>query len=226
MATILIVDDDPRLLKMLQRTLMYEGFRVLSAGDGNIALAEIQAHRPDVVVLDWLMPGLDGLGVLARLRAAGDRTLVLMLTARDSVENRVEGLEGGADDYLVKPFAPAELLARVHALLRRPAVAARDEALAYAGLTLNPLTRETRRGDRAFDLTSKEYDLLRFLMRHPRQVLSREQILQDVWGYDFGGDDNVLEVYIGYLRKKTEAGGEPRLIQTVRGVGYVLREDA
>ena len=226
MATILIVDDDPKLLKMLQRTLMYEGFRVLSAGDGNTALAEIQAHRPDVVVLDWLMPGLDGLGVLAHLRAAGDQTLVLMLTARDSVENRVEGLESGADDYLVKPFAPAELLARVHALLRRPAVAGRDEALAYAGLTLDPLTRETQRGDRAFDLTSKEYDLLRFLMRHPRQVLSREQILQDVWGYDFGGDDNVLEVYIGYLRKKTEAGGEPRLIQTVRGVGYVLREDA
>ncbi len=226
MATVLIVDDDPRLLKMLQRTLAYEGFRVLSVSDGNAALAEVQAHRPDVVVLDWLMPGLDGMGVLARLRAAGDKTLVLMLTARDAVEDRVEGLESGADDYLVKPFAPAELLARIHALLRRPAVTAADESLTYAGLYLNPVTRETRRGDRAFDLTSKEYDLLRFMMRHPRQVLSREQVLVDVWGYDFGGDDNVLEVYIGYLRKKTEAGGEPRLIQTVRGVGYVLREDA
>jgi two-component system response regulator MprA len=226
MATVLIVDDDPKLLKMLRRTLMYEGFHVLSATDGNEALAEVQAHRPDVVVLDWLMPGLDGLGVLERLRAAGDQTLVLMLTARDAVEHRVEGLESGADDYLVKPFAPAELLARIHALLRRPAVAVKDEALIYADLYLNPLTRETRRRERSFELTSKEYDLLRYLMRHPRQVLSRDQILQEVWGYDFGGDDNVLEVYVGYLRKKTEAGGEPRLIQTVRGVGYVLREDA
>jgi two-component system response regulator MprA len=226
MATVLIVDDDAKLLKMLQRTLVYEGFRVLSAANGNDALSEIQARRPDVVVLDWLMPGLDGLGVVARLRAAGDKTLVLMLTARDAVENRVEGLESGADDYLIKPFAPAELLARIHALLRRPAMGAADEALAYADLYLDPSTRETRRGGRSFDLTSKEYDLLRYMMRHPRQVLRREQILQEVWGYDFGGDDNVLEVYIGYLRKKTEAGEEPRLIQTVRGVGYVLREDA
>jgi two-component system, OmpR family, response regulator MprA len=226
MATVLIVDDDAKLLKMLQRTLVYEGFHVLSASNGNEALAEIQAHRPDVVVLDWLMPGLDGLGVVERLRAAGDKTLVLMLTARDAVENRVEGLESGADDYLVKPFAPAELLARIHALLRRPAVAGLGEAMTYADLSLDPKTRETRRGSRAFELTSKEYDLLRYLMRHPRQVLHREQILQEVWGYDFGGDDNVLEVYIGYLRKKTEAGGEPRLVQTVRGVGYVLREDA
>ncbi len=225
MATVLIADDDPKLLKMLQRTLAYDGFRVLTATNGNEALAALQARRPDVVVLDWLMPGLDGLSVLQRMRAAGDKTLVLMLTARDAVEHRVEGLESGADDYLVKPFAPAELLARVHALLRRPAVAIRDEVLTYADLSLNPVTRETRRGDRAFTLTSKEYDLLRYLMRHPRQVLLREQILEEVWGYDFGGDDNILEVYIGYLRRKTEAGGEPRLIQTVRGVGYVLREE-
>jgi two-component system response regulator MprA len=223
MVTVLIVDDDPKLLKMLQRTLAYEGFRVLSAANGNEALAELQAHRPDVMVLDWLMPGLDGLGVLERMRALGDRTLVLMLTARDAVENRVEGLESGADDYLVKPFAPAELLARIHALLRRPSVVARDEALAHAGLSLDPVTREARRGERPFDLTAKEYDLLHYLLRHPRQVLSRDQILQEVWGYDFDGYDNVLEVYIGYLRRKTEAGGEPRLIQTVRGVGYVLR---
>ena len=226
MATVLIVDDDPKLLKMLQRTLAYEGFRVLSAGDGRAALTVLQAQRPDVVVLDWLMPGLDGLGVLEHLRAAGDKTLVLMLTARDAVEQRVKGLESGADDYLVKPFAPAELLARLHALLRRPAVTARDEMLVYADLSLNPMTRETQRQARAFGLTSKEYDLLHFLMRHPRQVLTREQILQEVWGYDFGGEDNVLEVYIGYLRKKLEAGGESRLIQTVRGVGYVLREES
>jgi two-component system response regulator MprA len=225
MARVLIVDDDPKLLKMLQRTLSYEGFHVLAATNGNEALAEVQARRPDVVVLDWLMPGLDGLGVVERLRAAGDQTLILMLTARDAVENRVAGLETGADDYLVKPFAPAELLARIHALLRRPAVNITDQALAYADLYLDPVTRETRRGDRAFDLTTKEFDLLRYLLRHPRQVLLREQILQEVWGYDFGGDDNVLEVYVGYLRKKTEAGGEPRLIQTVRGVGYVLREE-
>ena len=226
MATVLIVDDDPKLLKMLRRTLVYEGFHVFSATNGNEALAEVQTHRPDVIVLDWLMPGLDGIDVVERLRAAGDKTLVLMLTARDAVENRVEGLESGADDYLVKPFAPAELLARIHALLRRPAVAMKDQALAYMDLQLDPMTRETRRRERFFELTSKEYDLLHYLMRHPRQVLTREQILQEVWGYDFGGDDNVLEVYIGYLRKKSEAGGEPRLIQTVRGVGYVLREDA
>ena len=225
MATVLVVDDDPKLLNMLRRTLMYEGLHVLTAANGNEALSEIQSHRPDVVVLDWMMPGLDGIGVMKHLRAAEDKTLVLMLTARDAVENRVEGLESGADDYLVKPFAPAELVARIHALLRRPAVAIQDEPLTYAGLYLDPVTRETRRGDRSFELTSKEFDLLKYLMRHPRQVLRREQILQEVWGYDFGGEDNVLEVYIGYLRKKTEADGEPRLIQTVRGVGYVLREE-
>jgi two-component system, OmpR family, response regulator MprA len=225
MTTILIVDDDPKLLKMLQRTLSYEGFHVLSATNGGEALNETQGHRPDLIVLDWMMPGLDGIGVLQRLRAAGDKTLVLMLTARDAVENRVEGLETGADDYLVKPFAPSELLARVHALLRRPSVTIKDETLNYTDLQLNPVTRETQRGGRMFDLTAKEYDLLRYMLRHPRQVLRREQMLEEVWGYDFGGDDNVLEVYVGYLRKKTEAGGEPRLIQTVRGVGYVLREE-
>lgn len=225
MAKVLVVDDDPKLLNMLRRTLAYEGFQVTTAPDGNAALSEMQAHRPDVIVLDWMMPGLDGIGVMKHLRAVNDKTLVLMLTARDAVENRVEGLEAGADDYLVKPFAPIELVARVHALLRRPAVSIQDKALHYADLTLDPVTRETTRGARAFDLTSKEFDLLRYLMRHPRQVLVREQILQQVWGYDFGGDDNVLEVYIGYLRKKTEAADETRLIQTVRGVGYVLREE-
>jgi len=225
MPTVLIVDDDPKLLRMLGRTLQYEGFHVLSAANGHEALGQVQAHRPDVVVLDWLMPGLDGIGFLERLRASGDKILVLMLTARDAVEHRVDGLESGADDYLVKPFAPTELLARIHALLRRPAVVASDAPLTYAGLSLNPVTRETQRGQRPFELASKEYDLLYFLLRHPRQVLIRDQILQDVWGYDFGGEDNVLEVYIGYIRRNTEAGGEPRLIQTVRGVGYVLREE-
>jgi two-component system response regulator MprA len=226
MATVLIVDDDPKLLKMLGRTLAYEGFHVLSAANGNEALAEVQAHRPDVVVLDWMMPGMDGLSVLQTLRDAGDQTLVLMLTARDAVENRVTGLESGADDYLVKPFAPAELLARIHALLRRPSVNLKDEPVSYSDLRLDPVTREVTRGSRRVELTAKEFDLLRYMLRHPRQVLTRDQILQEVWGYDFGGEDNVLEVYIGYLRKKTEAGGESRLIQTVRGVGYALREEA
>ncbi|HEX7587864.1 MAG TPA: response regulator transcription factor [Anaerolineae bacterium] len=225
MTSILVVDDDQKLLNMLRRTLAYEGFHVSTAADGNAALAQVQAQRPDVIVLDWMMPGLDGIGVIKQLRAADEQTLILMLTARDAIEDRVEGLEGGADDYLVKPFAPSELLARIHALLRRSPVPSEDEPLSYAGLYLNPVTRETRRGERSFELTSKEFDLFQYLMRHPRQVLHRDQILQQVWGYDFGGDDNVLEVYIGYLRKKTEAGGEPRVIQTVRAVGYVLREE-
>jgi two-component system response regulator MprA len=223
MATVLVVDDDPKLLNMLQRTLTHEGFHVLTAPEGNAALTQAQAHHPDIIVLDWLMPGLNGIGVIRQLRAANDKTLILMLTARDAVEDRVEGLERGADDYLVKPFAPAELLARIHALLRRPGIAV-GESQTYADLYLNPVTRETRRGNRPFELTSKEFDLLQYLMRFPRQVLKREQILQQIWGYDMG-DDNVLEVYISYLRKKTEAGGEARLIQTVRAVGYVLREE-
>jgi two-component system response regulator MprA len=219
------VDDDQKLLKMLRRTLVYEGFDVVTAANGHEALAQVETRRPDVIVLDWLMPGLDGIGVINRLRAAHDDTMVLMLTARDAIEDRVEGLESGADDYLVKPFAPVELLARVHALLRRSDAVSRDQPITYSDLTLDPVTRETRRGDRQFELTPTEFELLHYLMRHPRQVLRRNQILEEVWGYDFGGDDNVLEVYIGYLRKKTEQADEPRLIQTVRGVGYVLREE-
>jgi two-component system response regulator MprA len=189
-------------------------------------LAVAQADRPDLIVLDWLMPGLDGVEVARRIRAAGD-TLILMLTARDAVQDRVTGLDSGADDYLVKPFTPAELLARIRALLRRAEVAAarKEKPLAFAGIHLNPVTRETTRGGRAFELTPREFDLLELLLRHPRQVLPREKILEEVWGYDFDGNDNVIEVYIGYLRAKTEAGGEPRLIQTVRGVGYVLRQE-
>ncbi|HYN87808.1 MAG TPA: response regulator transcription factor [Ardenticatenaceae bacterium] len=224
MLTVLIVDDDRRITDMLRRTFAYEGYRVVTAADGYEALAKAEAERPDVVVLDWLMPGLDGIEVAQRLRAAR-ATPVLMLTARDAVEDRVLGLDSGADDYLVKPFAPAELLARVRALLRRSESTGQEKPLAYGDLVLDPVTRETRRGTRQFSLTPKEFDLLAYLLRHPRQVLPRERILQSVWGYDFDGNGNVLEVYVGYLRTKTEAGGEPRLIQTLRGVGYVLREE-
>jgi two-component system response regulator MprA len=224
MPTVLVVDDDRRILDMLRRTLSYEGYDVLTASDGYAALNQVQERRPDVVVLDWLMPGLDGIEVARRLRTVGDMP-ILMLTARDAVDDRVQGLDSGADDYLVKPFAPAELLARLRALLRRTEAGSNEKSLSYADLALDPVTRETRRGERRFNLSPKEFDLLAYLLRHPRQVLPRERILQAVWGYDFGGDGNVLEVYIGYLRAKTEAGGEPRLIQTVRGVGYVLREE-
>ncbi len=223
MPTILIADDDRKITDMLRRTLAYEGYQVVTAADGHEALAKAQAQRPDLVVLDWMMPGIDGLEVARRIRAA-EATPILMLTARDAVEDRVSGLDSGADDYLVKPFAPAELLARIRALLRRFETTDAEKSLTYADLSLDPATRETRRGDRRFDLSPKEFDLLHYLLRHPRQVLPRERILRAVWGDDFYGDDNVLDVYIGYLRAKTEAGGAPRLIQTVRGVGYVLRE--
>jgi two-component system response regulator MprA len=223
MATILVADDDRRLLDMLRRTLAYEGYQVVTATDGQEALHQAQAHRPDVVVLDWLMPALSGIEVAKRLRA-GDNMPILMLTARDAVEDRVEGLDSGADDYLVKPFAPVELLARIRGLLRRIDTVPKETPLSYADLHLDPVTRETRRGERRFELTPTEFDLLAYFLGRPRQVLAREMILEHVWGYDFGGRDNVLEVYIGYLRTKTEAGGEPRLIQTIRGVGYVLRE--
>jgi two-component system response regulator MprA len=225
MATVLIVDDDRKLLKMLHRTLAYEGFRVVTAVDGHEALDRVRADQPDLIVLDWMMPEMDGIEVIRHLRAANDKTMVLMLTARDAIENRVAGLESGADDYLVKPFAPAELVARVHALLRRSAATTRTEPLSFADLYLDPSARLAQRGDVQFALTPTEFDLLYFFMRNPHQVLEREQILSTVWGYDFGGDDNVLEVYVGYLRKKMEAGGRSRLIQTVRGVGYVMREE-
>jgi two-component system, OmpR family, response regulator MprA len=222
--TILVVDDDRKITDMLRRTLIYEGYRVVTAADGEEALIKAQAERPELIILDWLMPKLNGIETAKALRAS-DATPILMLTARDAVEQRVEGLDSGVDDYLVKPFAPEELLARIRALLRRSEAGDKDKAIAYADLSLDPLTRETRRGDRSFNLTPKEFDLLAYLMRHPRQVMPRERILQDVWGYDFDGNGNVLEVYVGYLRNKTEANGEPRLVQTVRGVGYVLREE-
>src|SRR5439155_4371244 len=219
----LIVDDDRKIVDMLERTLLYEGYKVVTASNGPEALATAQAQRPDVVVLDWMMPGLDGIEVAKRLHAA-DAIPILMLTARDAVEDRVEGLDSGADDYLVKPFAPAELLARVRALLRRSETAPRDQPLTFADLYLDPETRETRRGDTELRLSPKEFDLLAYFLRNPRRVLPRTRLLQDVWQYDFGGEDNVLDVYIGYLRTKTETGEKPRLIHTERGVGYVLRQ--
>jgi two-component system, OmpR family, response regulator MprA len=225
MPTILVVDDDQKLLKMLQRTLVYENLNVLTASNGEEALPIIDSQTPDLLIVDWMMPKMDGVTLVRHLRADKNKTMVLMLTARDAIENRVDGLESGADDYLVKPFAPAELVARVHALLRRIEPKPESQAVSYADVNLDPSTREARRGDLNLSLTVTEFSLLHLLLRHPRQVLERTQILYDVWGYDFGGDDNVLEIYVGYLRKKLEAGGRSRLIHTVRGVGYVLREE-
>jgi two-component system response regulator MprA len=225
MPSVLIVDDDPKLLKMLQRTLVYENLNVLTATNGLEALPLVQSQQPDLIIVDWMMPKMDGLAFIQRLRDEENKTMVLMLTARDAIENRVEGLESGADDYLVKPFAPAELVARVHAMLRRVEAKPENQKVTYADVMLDPSTREARRGDMSLQLTVTEFNLLHLLLRHPRQVLERRQILNDVWGYDFGGDDNVLEIYIGYLRKKLEADGQPRLIYTVRGVGYALREE-
>ena len=226
MTTVLVVDDDQKLLKMLQRTLLYEDLNVITAADGEEALRQVETHHPDILILDWMMPKMDGLEVVRHLRAGNSRAFILMLTARDALENRVEGLESGADDYLVKPFAPEELVARVHALQRRIESAPERQPVAFEFLALDPLAHEARCGEERLDLTPTEFDLLHYFLRHPRQVLERGQILTSVWGYDFGGENNVLEVYIGYLRKKLEAGGRPRLLHTVRGVGYVLRREA
>jgi two-component system response regulator MprA len=219
---ILIIEDEDKILQFLQRGLTYEGYRVETASDGPSGLAMARSEVPDLVILDWMLPGLDGLEVCRRLRAAGP-TPILMLTARESVSDRVLGLDAGADDYLVKPFEFDELVARVRALLRRARPEAAD-LLTFADLRLDTGTHQAFRGDRPIELTAKEYELLDLFLRHPRQVLTREVIFDRVWGYDFGGESNIIEVYVRYLRQKTEAGGEPRLIHTVRGVGYVLRE--
>jgi two-component system response regulator MprA len=224
MVRILVVDDEPQLRRALERALKLEGYEVALAGDGEEALAAAAERPPDAIVLDVLMPKRDGLEVCRMLRERNDRTPVLMLTARDAVADRVDGLDAGADDYVVKPFALEELLARLRALLRRGDGNGAGEALSYGELTLNPATREVHRGERPIELTKTEFALLEQLLRHPRQVLTRSQIFEAVWGYDFGPRSNSLEVYVGYLRRKTEEGGEPRLIQTVRGVGYTLRE--
>ncbi|MGA2835516.1 MAG: response regulator transcription factor [Acidimicrobiales bacterium] len=220
---ILVVDDDPAVSGALQRALRLEGYEVTLAGDGPKALEEVAIRPPDAMVLDIGLPVVDGLEVCRRMRAASDDTPVLMLTARDAVNDRVQGLDAGADDYLVKPFALAELLARLRALLRRRPEDP-GEVLSFMDLSLDPVTREARRGDRIFTVTRIEFDLLELLLRHPRQVLTRELILDRVWGYTFDSGTNSLAVYVGYLRRKTEENGEPRLIHTARGVGYVLRE--
>jgi two-component system response regulator MprA len=220
---LLVVDDDPSLREALALVLDLDGFDVTTAQDGREAIRTLADTPPDAVVLDVLMPGIDGLEVCRRMRAAGDRTPVLMLTARAEVGERVEGLEAGADDYLAKPFAREELVARLRALLRRTGWEGDDTTLRFEDLRLDPATHEARRGDRQLTLTRTEFLLLELLMRHPRQVLTRTTIFERVWGYDFGPSSNSLEVYVGYLRRKTEQAGEPRLIHTVRGFGYVLR---
>ena len=225
MPKVLVVDDDIKLLKMLKRTLVFENLDVLTATNGREALEVVQQEAPDLLIVDWMMPEMDGLDLIQHLRDANNRMPILMLTARDAVENRVFGLESGADDYLVKPFAPAELVARVHALLRRVEPKVDDQEVQYNDVRLDPKQHEAWRGERKLSLTVTEFNLLYYFLRHPRQVLERNQILMDVWGYDFGGDSNVLEIYISYLRKKLEAENEPRLIQTVRGIGYMLREE-
>jgi two-component system, OmpR family, response regulator MprA len=220
---LLVVDDDPSLREALALVLDLNGFDVTTAQDGREAIRTLAEAPPDAVVLDVLMPGIDGLEVCRRMRAAGDTTPVLMLTARAEVSERVEGLEAGADDYLAKPFAREELVARLRALLRRTGWEDDEEALRFADLELDPAAHEARRGGRLLELTRTEFLLLELLMRHSRKVLTRTAIFDQVWGYDFGPASNSLEVYVGYLRRKTEAAGEPRLVHTVRGVGYVLR---
>ncbi|MDH5506620.1 MAG: response regulator transcription factor [Anaerolineae bacterium] len=220
---ILIIEDDEAIVTFLRRGLAYDGYEVDTAADGQTGLAMAQENPPGLVVLDWMLPGMDGLEVCRILRASSP-TPILMLTARDAVHDRVQGLDAGADDYMVKPFNLDELLARIRALLRR-ARPNNPQIYQYGDLSVDTGTRLATRGERVIALTAKEYELLELFMRHPRQVLTRELIYDDVWGYDFGGESNIIEVYVRYLRQKLESGDEPRLIHTVRGMGYVLRED-
>lgn len=222
-ARILVIDDDPKIRSVVRRGLVYEGFRVTDAGSGEEGLDKARDQTPDLVVLDVMLPGIDGLEVCRRLRDAGDDVAILMLTARDEVKDRVEGLETGADDYLVKPFSFEELLARVRALLRRRPTQS-GEVLRFGDLELDVDAQEASRAGRSITLTTTEFNLLLLLMRHPRKVMTRDVIMDRVWSYDFGGESNVLEVYVRYLRNKLEASGEPRLIHTLRGSGYVLKE--
>ena len=224
MTRVLVVDDEPAVRVALERALRLEAYEVELAEDGQAALDRLSdGAPPDAVVLDVAMPHVDGLEVCRRLRDAGDRTPVLMLTARDAVDDRVAGLDAGADDYLVKPFALKELKARLRALLRRAGPAG-ESVLRFGDLVLDPVAYEVWRGERRIELSRTEFNLLALFLEHPRQVLTRSQIFERVWGYDFGASSNALGVYVGYLRRKTEAGGEPRLLHTVRGVGYVLRD--
>ncbi len=220
---ILIIEDEPEIAGYLRRGLTMESYQVEVAGDGSDGVAAARERPPDIVILDVMLPGLDGLQVAARLRAALD-VPIIMLTAKDDVANRVAGLEAGADDYLVKPFAFEELLARVRALLRRQQRAAAPDLLRIGPLSMNVKAHEVRLGGRVLALTAKEFELLELFIQHPNQVLTRDQIYDRVWGYDFGGDSNIIEVYVRYLRQKLEAAGEPRLLHTVRNVGYILRD--
>ena len=225
MAQVLVVDDEPAVRRALERALRLDKYDVALAVDGEEALDRLAERPVDAVILDVMMPGVDGLEVCRRMRAAGDRTPVLMLTARDAIDDRVLGLDVGADDYLVKPFALRELQARLRALLRRTGDEDDSgETLRFGDLVLDPVAHEVHRGDRLIELSKTEFLLLELFMKHPRQVLTRSTIFENVWGYDFGPTSNALGVYIGYLRRKTEEGGESRLLHTVRGIGYVLRD--
>jgi DNA-binding response OmpR family regulator len=222
-AHILVIEDEAKLARFLETGLTYEGYRVSVVGDGTAGLAAARTQNPDLVLLDWMLPEISGLEVCRQLRLTGNRVPVVLMTASDEVAARAAGLEAGADDYVVKPFSLQELLARIRIYLQHPKGSPHGQ-LVFMDLTLDPVTREVRRGERQVELTAKEYELLRYLMEHPRQVLTRQQILEHVWGHNFAGDSNIIEVYIRYLRLKIEAPGEKRLIQTVRGVGYVLRD--
>jgi DNA-binding response OmpR family regulator len=222
---ILVVEDEEQIASFLRRGLAYEGYEVEVAPDGAVALSKARETRMDLVVLDLMLPGMDGLEVCRRLRTTNSSLPILVLTARDSVSDRVQGLDAGADDYMVKPFALAELLARVRALLRR-AGPGEPELLQFGDLKLDTGTRQVYRSEKLIELTSKEFDLLELFLRHPRKVLTRETIYDRVWGYDFGGESNIIEVYIRYLRQKLETDNHSRLLFTVRGVGYVLREES
>ncbi|HYS03161.1 MAG TPA: response regulator transcription factor [Candidatus Eisenbacteria bacterium] len=221
---VLVVDDDQRIAGAIRRALIYEGYQVEVARDGPVALTHVRERPPDLMILDVMLPGLDGMEVARRLQAGGGEFPILMLTAKDGTSDRVRGLDAGADDYLVKPFAYEELLARVRALLRRRAPR-RQRTIRYADISMDLGAHEVKRDGRLIALTAKEFDLLELFVRNPRQVLTRERIMDAVWGFDFGATSNVVDVYVGYLRQKLEDGGAPRVIQTLRGVGYVLREE-
>jgi two-component system response regulator MprA len=221
---ILVIEDEPQIAGFIKRGLQSEGYDVIIAPDGETGLDIAFGEMPDLIILDIMLPGIDGLNVCRQIRDGQLQAPILMLTAKDAIPDRVAGLDAGADDYLVKPFAFKELLARMRALRRRRAPIETEGPLTFADLTLSPTTRMAQRNDRSIELTAKEYDLLELFMRHPNQVLTRDQIYDRIWGYDFGGESNIIEVYIRYLRSKLEADGESRLLHTVRGVGYALRE--
>jgi two-component system OmpR family response regulator len=222
---ILLIEDDAKLAQFIKLELEFEAYKVTIARDGFSGLAAAREHHPDLILLDWMLPGITGPEICRRLRQTGDTVPIILLTAKDEVSDRVTGLDAGADDYTIKPFSIEELLARIRANLRRNREQETD-ILQFTDLQLNRATREVFRGNRSIELTAKEFDLLEYLISHPRQVLTRDRILERVWGYDFMGDSNIIEVYIRYLRLKLEAENEPRLIQTVRSVGYVLRDES